>query len=282
MNRKLLLALLGCTALALISPRFAPAKVGDPIAGIPIGLEGDPGSIVVATAKTDAEGKFEFKNLKAGNYRLIDQSAEGAGKQTTVLDGAQLQLQRTFTITVAPVNDAPTTKVDNKLTGRLTLPVDPKSGRSSQAITVDMDGGTLRGVLQTAEISGELSGLPRATVATVRDGPEGTIYVATAGGGVWKTVNGPAGVWTGPIVLGVTVQPVDGGGLSITSVKEGSLAQSLGLQTGDQIQTFNGTTTNSNEDLVAQWKAPVKLPAGADAPNERPMESLSLNFLRNG
>lgn len=363
MNRKLLLALLGCTVLAMISPRSALATVGSPLQGIPVGLEGDPGSIIVATTKTDAEGKFEFKNLKAGNYRLVDQSAEGAGKQTTVLDGAQLQLQRTFTITVTPVNDAPTTKVDNKLTGRLTLPVDPKSGRSSQVITIDMDGGTVKGVIGELQDADDLPSRPqsrRATIApmptknqpgptdlpvTLRDGPEGTVIAKEAPGspagrapfkigenespmpttrqapgspmppvpgaatgvqvpdggtvllgGVpvapgaassgWRkvTLEWDDGQWNAMIakgiVLGVTVQPVDGGGLSITSVNKGSLAQKLGLQTGDHISEINGIPVNSQPELVAQLKATSKKAPAAKV--EPPLEEVSFTFRRNG
>src|SRR5436189_5702355 len=72
------------------------------------------GSIIVATTQTDAAGKFEFKNLKAGKYRLVLLPSDPnsaltkvgpgtlqlpsaneiatSGKQATVADGAQLQL----------------------------------------------------------------------------------------------------------------------------------------------------------------------------------------------
>jgi hypothetical protein len=71
MNAKLRLAWLGSAALVLISPPLAFAAPGDPIPGVEVGLEGDPEGVLVATALTDANGKFEFKGLKAGKYRLV-------------------------------------------------------------------------------------------------------------------------------------------------------------------------------------------------------------------
>lgn len=57
----LALALLcwGSTALATVTP----------IAGIPVGLEGDPGSVKFST-KTGADGAFNFTKLPAGKYKL--------------------------------------------------------------------------------------------------------------------------------------------------------------------------------------------------------------------
>lgn len=56
----LALACLGSAALAI---------QGEPIVKIPIGLEGDPGSIKVS-AKTDKNGAFNFTKLPAGKYKL--------------------------------------------------------------------------------------------------------------------------------------------------------------------------------------------------------------------
>ncbi|MDP3581188.1 MAG: hypothetical protein Q8S39_04585 [Ignavibacteria bacterium] len=47
---------------------FAQSTV-EPMAGVPIGLEGDPGSIIIARTTTDVNGKFSFK-IKEGKYRL--------------------------------------------------------------------------------------------------------------------------------------------------------------------------------------------------------------------
>ena len=44
-------------------------KVGDPLPGKDVGLEGDPGSIKVS-ARTDSTGAFNFDKLPAGRYKL--------------------------------------------------------------------------------------------------------------------------------------------------------------------------------------------------------------------
>lgn len=49
---------------------FAQSTVGTPIVGIPVGLEGDPGSIIIARATTDVNGKFACK-LPEGKYKLV-------------------------------------------------------------------------------------------------------------------------------------------------------------------------------------------------------------------
>ncbi|MCE9603315.1 MAG: PDZ domain-containing protein [Planctomycetia bacterium] len=184
MQSKFLLVRLGCAAIILMSPLFAFAGPDDPIADIHVGLGHDPGSTLVATTKTDADGKFAFMGLQTGKYYLVvlsasdpnapmtkvgpgtlilndSQAAKGSdsdtsprlvarysgpgngnfyfGKQATVVDGAQLKFERTFTIT--PVNDAPT----------ISLRVDPNTGRSSQSITIGMDGGAISGSFKTAE-----------------------------------------------------------------------------------------------------------------------------------
>jgi len=158
MKAKFHLAMLGSAVLVLSSNLSVFAIEGEPIVKIPIGLEGDPGSVIVARTQTDAKGKFEFRGLKAGKYRLVLQSvtettADGrvvmdlpGGKApetatTTVRDGTSLQLERTFTITVTPVNDVPT----------ISLPINRETGRSSQAIVIPMDGGTISGALKIAE-----------------------------------------------------------------------------------------------------------------------------------
>lgn len=56
--------------LALLLPGAAAlATPGTPIQGIPVGLEGDPGSVKVST-KTDKNGAFNFTKLPAGKYKL--------------------------------------------------------------------------------------------------------------------------------------------------------------------------------------------------------------------
>ncbi|MCX6175582.1 MAG: hypothetical protein NTZ27_12585, partial [Ignavibacteriales bacterium] len=48
---------------------FAQNTIGEPINGVPIGLEGDPGSIIIARATTDVDGKFSC-DLPVGKYKL--------------------------------------------------------------------------------------------------------------------------------------------------------------------------------------------------------------------
>jgi hypothetical protein len=64
-------------AVLIAAPLFA--KVGDPIVGVPIGLEGDPGSVVISQKKTDSEGVAVFKNVKPGKYRLVVYIATAGG-----------------------------------------------------------------------------------------------------------------------------------------------------------------------------------------------------------
>jgi hypothetical protein len=52
----------------IASPVFA--KVGDPINGVPIGLESDPGSVVISQTKTNKAGVAVFQNVKPGKYRF--------------------------------------------------------------------------------------------------------------------------------------------------------------------------------------------------------------------
>ncbi len=67
-------------AAALIaSPLFAFAKAGDPIPGLSIGLEGDPGSVVIAQAKTNSAGVAVFQNVKPGKYQLTVYVAGASG-----------------------------------------------------------------------------------------------------------------------------------------------------------------------------------------------------------
>lgn len=44
--------------------------VGDPIPGVPIGLEGDPGSIIKANTTSNINGEYTFINVPVGNYKL--------------------------------------------------------------------------------------------------------------------------------------------------------------------------------------------------------------------
>jgi protocatechuate 3,4-dioxygenase beta subunit len=70
MKSNLVRAALACVALSLPASA-AFAGPGDPISSVPIGLEGDPGSIVIAHSVTDGKGQFNFGNLKPGKYRIV-------------------------------------------------------------------------------------------------------------------------------------------------------------------------------------------------------------------
>ncbi|HEX5275730.1 MAG TPA: carboxypeptidase-like regulatory domain-containing protein [Candidatus Rubrimentiphilum sp.] len=57
-------------AVLIAMPLLVLAKQGDPIPGVPIGLEGDPGSVVISQTKTNGAGVAVFRNVKPGKYRL--------------------------------------------------------------------------------------------------------------------------------------------------------------------------------------------------------------------
>ncbi|MDP1745957.1 MAG: SBBP repeat-containing protein, partial [Bacteroidota bacterium] len=70
-NMRGLLPLNGSASLGgVILEGFGYDRVqGEPIVKIPIGLEGDPGSIIAYTS-TDIDGKYTFNNLPAGCYKI--------------------------------------------------------------------------------------------------------------------------------------------------------------------------------------------------------------------
>ena len=57
-----------CVATLLFAAPVALAGPGDPITSVPVGLEGDPGSIIVGPAGTDAKGNVAFGKLAPGRY----------------------------------------------------------------------------------------------------------------------------------------------------------------------------------------------------------------------
>ncbi|MDI1282198.1 hypothetical protein [Brevundimonas sp.] len=57
-------------AALLLGASVAHAEPGTPIQGIPVGLEGDPGSIV-APRVTDREGNVVFADLAPGRYAVF-------------------------------------------------------------------------------------------------------------------------------------------------------------------------------------------------------------------
>jgi hypothetical protein len=56
-------------AVLITSPLFAFAKAGDPISGTSVGLEHDPGGVVISQTKTNRAGVAIFQNVKPGKYR---------------------------------------------------------------------------------------------------------------------------------------------------------------------------------------------------------------------
>lgn len=66
MKSKFYTSLFGGAVLALILPLTALA--GDPIPGVDIALEQNPGGIIVGRGETDAKGTVVFPDLKPGNY----------------------------------------------------------------------------------------------------------------------------------------------------------------------------------------------------------------------
>ena len=76
-------------AVLIASPVFA--KAGDPIPRIAVGIEHDPGSVVVSQTKTNSAGVAVFPNVKPGKYRLtmgtIDWG-DGSPKRMSISDQA--------------------------------------------------------------------------------------------------------------------------------------------------------------------------------------------------
>ena len=75
-------------AVGVLLMAFAQSTPGTPIVGIPVGLEGDPGS-VVAPGRTDARGEAVF-SVEPGRYSVFLTNPSSPA-----------------IVTVTPVNDAP-------------------------------------------------------------------------------------------------------------------------------------------------------------------------------
>jgi hypothetical protein len=60
-----------CAALAVLVC-FAPAMAaeGNPISGVGVSVETDPGGIIASSGKTDAKGLLVVKELAAGTYKV--------------------------------------------------------------------------------------------------------------------------------------------------------------------------------------------------------------------
>lgn len=66
MKRFLMLTMVPAAVMFMVSAAWATP--GTPISGTPVGLEGDPGSIVAASGRTDAHGNFIASGLVPGRY----------------------------------------------------------------------------------------------------------------------------------------------------------------------------------------------------------------------
>ena len=118
---------------------FAQSTV-KPIAGIPIGLEGDPGSIIIARATTDVDGKFSC-DLPVGKYKLklsyeqITRNISNKDKNyASHPGGSEIDL-----MLVGANIKAPAKVIINKATGII-------------SITVAKEGGTLIGTLTYVKV----------------------------------------------------------------------------------------------------------------------------------
>jgi len=103
MKSSLVRAALACFALALPATA-AFAAAGDPISAVPVGLEGDPGSIVIAHGVTDDKGQVRFGNVAPGNY-LITFDPNALGQALKKIDPKGLPTTITIVVTVQPVGD---------------------------------------------------------------------------------------------------------------------------------------------------------------------------------
>src|ERR1035437_2583622 len=65
-----------CAFSLTLTAAIAYAKIGEPISGVPVGLEHSPPDDIVARAVTNGEGTVTFSNLKPGRYSfaLMDTS----------------------------------------------------------------------------------------------------------------------------------------------------------------------------------------------------------------
>ena len=122
---------------------------GDPLLGKDIGLEGDPGSIAVASLVTDANGRFSIK-LKEGKYNLILSSAQLA-KSTEGTD-RKPPLKQTIYLSLAIQTNSSTIfdRWGNLLKTSLKEDISKQIGKIS--IIVPKQGGVLAGVLTSENI----------------------------------------------------------------------------------------------------------------------------------
>ena len=120
-----------------------------------------PAACASPRPRSNADGTFEFKGLKAGKYRLLlplGSTTANSYLGTTVVNGAQLELQGSFVIAVTPINDTPTVseaKLIKVGQGELSLKsvvgTDGGIWRTRNAIAIAADGGSISGSFKVTE-----------------------------------------------------------------------------------------------------------------------------------
>jgi hypothetical protein len=141
-------------AVLIASPVLA--KQGDPIPGIAIGLDHDPGSVVVSQTKTNSAGVAVFPNVKPGKYRLTigtiticchpgsdrmpisDQAAGGVLTKTSVQSaGIEINVpgQANVTQTISQADSTKSVRAHDDGAGSLKVPFTVE-GAKLQTVTI--------------------------------------------------------------------------------------------------------------------------------------------------
>jgi hypothetical protein len=68
-----------CGGLLMLATA-AFARDGDPLPGIDVSMEQNPGGIIIATGTTNGSGDYVFTNMPEGNYTLRVKSGPDKGK----------------------------------------------------------------------------------------------------------------------------------------------------------------------------------------------------------
>jgi hypothetical protein len=104
---KPILSICAFLAAVLASPVLALAVIWDcpgcPITGTPVGLEHDPGSVVISQTKTNGEGVAAFKNVKPGKYKLAITINWGDGSKTGAASVPTIQTHKPVTYVQAAI-----------------------------------------------------------------------------------------------------------------------------------------------------------------------------------
>jgi 5-hydroxyisourate hydrolase-like protein (transthyretin family) len=137
----------------VITGRVTDQVTGKPAAGVALSLQGVKGLVSDGQARTDADGKYEIRCLKAGQYNLwadakdracaaIDSLTVTAGKalagqDLTLIEGGWIEGRVLDAVTGAPIGGT----AERPLRLGCYGPGRPKSGAAVQAAEVDGNGG---------------------------------------------------------------------------------------------------------------------------------------------